>query len=217
MRAPCSLVSILLVALLLPATASAQDIPDDIPDSPSPRELDERREKWLKERHHATLSRLFASTKMAVAPLPGVLGYGVQVAGGVQLERGGAILWATDIYQIPVKTGTSNRVLPKGDVEAFFATSLQLQLSLRRLLAPSKLANRSALALGMGWSGGTAGNGGMSLSVTPEYILPVNSYWSLPIGFSLNTIVNSAPEARRTFLGLHVGVRTHFGQRRQLK
>ena len=160
MRAPCSLVSILLVALLLPATASAQDIPDDIPDSPSPRELDERREKRLKERHHATLSRLFASTKMAVAPLPGALGYGVQVAGGVQLERGGAILWATDIYQIPVKTGTSNRVLPRGDVEAFFATSLQLQLSLRRLLAPSKLANRSAVALGMGWSGGTAGNGG---------------------------------------------------------
>ena len=118
---------------------------------------------------------------------------------------------------MPSKATETYFSAPEGDTGTFYATSLQLQLPLRRLLSPSKLADRSAVALGMGWSGGSAGGAGMSLSVTPEYILPVNAYWSVPIGFSLNTVVSSTPEARRTFLGLHVGVRTHFGQRKQLK
>ena len=207
--------ALVVAGLMRPDSAAAQDIPDDIPDAPEG--LDERREKRLQERHHATISRLFASTKTALALSPGALGYGVQVAGGTLLDQGSAILGTVDVYQIPVQADEDNFFLPEGGMETVYTTSLQLQLRLRRLLAPSKLADRGVIGLGMGWSGGSAGSGGLGLMVTPEYLIPINPYWSLPVGFSLNAVVSNAPEARRTFVGLHVGLRTHFGQRRQLR
>ena len=211
--------AVFVAALLLPALASAQAIPDDIPDSPSPDELDERRENRLKERHHAAISRLFTSARVAAvgavavpAGAGDVLGYGVQVGGGLRFNRGDAFYGALDVYQLPVSASDHDVLSLEPPLATVYAASLHYQLGLRRFAPTSGWADRSAVAFGVGTYSGDAG--GVSLAVTPEYILPINRFWSLPVGMSLNAILGETP---RTFLGLHIGLRTHFGQRKQLR
>ena len=214
-----ALLRTLLALLLLSAwgrTVLAQAIPDNIPDVPGESPADRARER-LKERHRAELSRIFVASHIAVGPMSGNDGYLVDflVQAGIDLRGGGALHAAVGSRSASIANQSTSTFGQRGNTSYLF--SVGYDVPMRHLVPAWKACDRCALGLAIG--GLIAGVGVATLDVGPKYVLPVNRYWSVPLGLKLSTVVLGKSDAaiQQTFLGLSIGARVRFAHRDRLK
>ena len=204
-----------LLGALAAAPATAQGIPDNIPDKPG-ESLADRHWDRMEERYRGLLSRFFSGGSFDVAPIAGPV-YQLELGLGYTLETGDALTLHVGGRTVPAMIGARTASPAFGD-GAFFGR-LGYELSGTRFFGASPLGWRSALGLGVGVLSGTDLTAAL-FEVAPTYALIVRDSWSVPAGLrlSLATIDNRDPDATltRAFLGIHFGVRWHWMHRDRL-
>ncbi len=218
---------LIIVALLIGAgvavPAAAQDLPEHIPDGTG-EGLDEQNAERLEERHRSLLSSLFATTSLGTA-LPAfnvAPGLTKRIAGGYEFRSGDALAASITVYRL--RNGEAYRDIA-GEPSAFgrvpvgrtvYLLTLRYELGLRRFAGASQTARRTSVAFGFNMSPGQVG-AGLGASITPQYTLPINARWSLPVGLRVGGIMLGEEQVRHFFVGVHAGVMLHFGRREQMR
>lgn len=209
-----------LCALVLMAPPALAQVPQDIPDGTG-RDLGEEQKERRMEAFREDLQHLYLATQLGAGPAFGVprhLTIGAHQAVGVQLDAGHVLAVAFDVYRMPAERDSNPFAQIGLYDESVAVVTIQYHHNLRRLAPRSEHARRTTVAFGYGVA--TGGNQGMTATLTPTYTLPVNRYWSMPLGvqFSHLLLDGSTSVAQRTFLGLQIGVRLHpFGHRDRLE
>ena len=207
-------IAVALAAIALPASAQ---LPDNIPVDPEKSPADRQRERF-EERHHATFSRMFASSHLALSPVIQREGAMVDVVvqGVVDLPGGDALHLTVGSRSYALAEAT-DQPFHVSSRESAYLFAMGYDVSLSRFFPASALARRAAIGISAG--GIFADVGVVSVDLEPKYILPINQYWSLPVGLKLGTAILGVLEASNaaTFIGASVGIKRHFGQRRQLE
>ena len=196
-----------------PATAAAQGIPVDIPDTPGESPVDREREK-REERHHSKLSRLFGTTSIVASSAVNQHArvFDTILEGGVQLKGGDAVYLLVGARSAPA-LGLDGSPLTEGS-DASHLLALGYELGLARFSSHPVVAS-SAVGFTMGgWFGDTRM---LSFDVSPRYIVRGNQYWSFPVGIKISTTFAGDVGQPLTLVGLSMGVRRHFGQRESLE
>lgn len=206
---------LLLFATLVAVPATAQGIPDNIPDDPG-ESLADRHWKQIEESYRGLLGRFFSGGSFNVAPIGGPV-YQIGLGLGYTVESGDALTLHFGARAVPptVDARTARSGLGDG---AFFGR-LGYELNGTRFFGSTPLGWRTALGLGVGVLSGTDLTAAL-FEVAPTYALIVRDSWSVPAGIrlSLATIDNRDPDATltRAFLGIHLGVRWHWMRRDRL-
>jgi hypothetical protein len=204
----------LLIGLAAP-DASAQAIPDDVPDRPdySPGEVNRDR---LTERHRSDLSRLFAASQVAVMPFGSGVTTDRTVTGGARLPRGGAVHLSfgarTTQFGLPIFGGP-----PETGEQTAYIMSLGVDVSGRAVFGNTPAAHRTSLGLGLGTLTGEANM--VMLELNPRYRLYEAHRWSIPVGLRLTNVILSdgaSTTVRKAFAGVSVGIQMSFAHRDRL-
>lgn len=216
----------LLVLVLVSAPALAQ-VPQDIPDG-NGRNLGEEQEERRTEAFREELQHLYVATQVGAGTsleARRAATLGAHQAVGIAFDSGHILSLAVDVYHVPGATGAPDFLAETGFLDhtrsfdrSVAVVSMQYHHNLRHLAPRSEHARRTTVALGYGVASG--GNQGMTFTLTPAYTLPVNRYWSMPLGVKVSYLLmdGGASVAQRTFVGLQIGVRLHpFGHRDRLE
>jgi hypothetical protein len=206
------ILSIVCCALLLVLTVPAvyaQAVPDDVPDRPdwSPGEINRER---LTERHRSDLSRLFASSQVAVMPFGSGITTDQTVTGGARLPRGGAVHLSfgarTTQFGLPIFGGP-----PETGQHVAYIMSLGFDVSGRAVFGETPAAHRTSLGFGVGTL--TGGANMVMVEVNPRYRLYESHRWSIPVGLRLTNVILSdgaSTTVRKAFAGVSVGFQYNF-------
>ena len=207
----------LMLMVALSGTAAAQAIPDNIPDgTPS---VPEQQREQLKERHRDVVSRFFTGANLSAAPAfnQGLTAYSAQVEFGFDVARHN-ILYLTlgarqHVVDDPEATGWFG-----AQKETAALVAVHYDLGLARFVEASTFSRRAAIGLGLG-AVVSENLGMLTVEVAPKYVLPINRYWSLPVGLKIGQAVigGRGAQVRTTFVGLSIGVKRFFGHRDHLK
>ena len=210
LRALC--IVALLAALAVPV--AAQDIPRNIPDDPTESPADRQREE-LRERNREAISKFFLGNSFAVAPALGryssAMSYQLEVGFD---RRGASAIYLTLGARRYATLGADQFGLTD---EAAGLFMLGYDLGLDRFTGDERF-DRAAVGIGVGGVyGGDAGR--MTVDVAPKYTIPINRYWSLPVGlrFGQTILGNFEEGVRTTFIGASIGLKLHFGHRPYFK
>lgn len=91
------------------------------------------------------------------------------------------------------------------------------EAGLARYGGNTPFAERAALSVGIGVAAGE-GLGMIALEIGPTYVIPIDAYWSLPIGVALGHAVGTrSTGVRGPFVGLSIGIKRFYGNRRYLR
>lgn len=207
-----ALVFTFALALLVAGPAWAQAIPDDIPDAPEG--LDDKTERQLEERHHELLSRLFSVTQTGLVAQRAEPGWGALVyeSFGLMLKRDRSLALGIGVQQprvLSIAAGPEDCVRPGNDCyQTTLLLAAQYELPLRQITGAEVLpgrADRYRLGIGLGLRSGPVD--AMRLGITPQYLIPVNRYWTLGLGATAGVDAISAMAGLRPFIGAQVAVK----------
>jgi hypothetical protein len=203
-----------LLALLILAgapAASAQWVPDTIPQDPEESLADKQRKRF-EQRHHATLSNLFVGNATAGmldwrgnAPM---FGSGMEV--GKHLQGGGAVYVAAGVAMIP-----QTDLFSAPTAWSYLSASYDLPLS---SVFPQQDKLRHVLVgAGIGTWGGE--DAVFSMEISPRYRLRPHPDWEMPVGFRVTRLVAAVGEGAfgQTYMGPVVSVRYRLFRRDVLK
>jgi hypothetical protein len=206
----CLAITMLLILAGAPA-ASAQWVPDTIPQDPEESLADKQRKRF-EQRHHATLSNLFVGNATAGmldwrgnAPM---FGSGMEV--GKHLQGGGAVYVAAGVAMIPQAD-----LFGATTAWSYLSASYDLPLS---AVFPQRDGLRNVLfGLGAGaWGGEDAL---LSMEISPRYRLRPHPDWEMPVGFRVTRLVAGVGDGvvGQTYIGPVVSVRYRLFRRDVLK
>lgn len=212
-RTPAILLSLLF---FLPATsADGQAVPTNIPDVPG-ESLEDRERERLAERHHALLSRFFGTGGFDMAP---VTGHGAAYQGnvkvGMDFRSGDALFAFFSSRRMPVEREPGAALLDGAAFQYYYG--LGYELSGRRVLGESQLAERTGLNIGLGVLQGEVST--VAFDVEPTYDLLRGSFWTVPVGvkLALARVEGEAASVNSAFVGLSVGVQWRLWHRNRLE
>lgn len=199
---------VLLAGLALPATA--QDIPNNIPDDPTESPADRQREE-LKERNREAISKFFIGNNLAGAPAIGRYSPAVSYQLDIGFDRQGAsAIYLTLGARRYATLGTGPFGLTDETAGLFM---LGYDLGLDRFTDDTRF-DHAAIGVSVGGVyGGDVGR--LTIDVAPKYTIPIDRYWSLPVGlrFGQTLFGNFEDHVRTTFIGASIGVKLRFGHR----
>jgi hypothetical protein len=207
----------LALLVVLGGTAAAQAIPDNIPDGTQ--SVPEQQREQLTERHRDVVSRFFTGANLSAAPAfdQEETAYSAQIEFGVDLARHNALYLTLGARQYLVEAPETSAWLGgRKETAALFAAHYDLGLA--RFMEAFTLSRRAAVGLGMGAVMGED-LGMLTVEVAPKYVLPIDQYWSLPVGLKVGQAVigGHGAQVRTTFVGLSIGVKRFYGHRDHLK
>lgn len=190
-----------LLALVLALPATAQVVPDEVPDHNEP--FAERVRKDLVERHRSFLSGLYSEGTVAAGPVVGSpLAHGsATLEGGYRFDSGNAVALVTTV-QTPLGLNPVTGD-PLDDVTGYVGG--QLGLALRRVAPGAAWARRAELGVGVGaaFFGGSAAP---VVHLAPRVVLPLTPTLSAPVGLRVSQEIGG-DVGRGPFVGLSVGLR----------
>lgn len=196
-------------------------IPDNIPDGSSSPPEEQR--KHLKERHRDVVSRFFTGGQFSAAPAwsEGASAFGFQLEAGFSVGLHDALYLTFGARDyIEERVATEDRRTPYGpsDKEPYVLLTANYEVGLERYVDDSAFAHRAVVDVGIGFAGGD-GPGMLSVEIGPKYVVPIDSYWSLPIGIKIGQSLVGAGDAqlRGTFVGVSIGVKRFYGHRDVLR
>jgi hypothetical protein len=204
--------TLMLAGLLLAGTAASQ-VPDYIPTNPEESLADKERKRF-EERYREPLSRLFTVTSVSVAPslASPVSAFGYHMQAGLDLRNGDA--WYGSIEH-RVFDATPFAVFSQ-EVTSAFVLTFNYDFAASRWLDDSRLARNAALGVGGGAFFSEADL--FVLEVTPKYTVPMNRYWSMPVGVRFSAaLFGEDVNVTRTFVGFTIGMKAHLFRRDQME
>lgn len=190
--------------------AFGQAVPENIPDEPEG--LDEKTERQLEERHHEFLSRLFSASQAGLVAQRTEPGLGVLIYESIGLrlkrDRSLALAWGLQLPgMLGVAAGPEACVFEGDCFQATVLFAAQYELPLEQVMSAKALpgrADRYRVGVGLGLRSGPVD--AARLSVTPQYAVPVNRYWTLSLGATAGMDAIGELSAARPFMGAQVGV-----------
>lgn len=200
----------------------AQDVPDPVPGGPEA--VPDRQRETLKERHRDLISRFFTTANVSAAPTfnHDLAAYGFLAETGLKVTPHSAFSFAVGVREYVVPNGASsghsagaNPPMPQKERIALFAVNYDLGLA--SFGETPRFARHAVLGVGFGGALGDAHL--LTLEVTPKYEIPIDQYWSLPVGLKLGQAALGADRGRvrGTYVGINVGIKRFYGQRDRLK
>ena len=214
MRTLCLGALVLLVAAGA-TTASAQQIPDNIPDKPGESPADRVKDRLI-ERHRGLLSRLFTDAMVDVSPLSGyALGYQASLNAGLDLSGGDAVFLSVATRTMPVQPDAEGLAAELGGPMAYVGAGYEVNGS--RFLGQTPTGRRTDVRFSAGVLSGEVS--ALAVDVTPIYHLLRGASWSVPVGIRVGGALFTGGGARvlQSTIGLSVGMRWHWAERERME